>query len=383
MPTSSRGKFRTLVIELEGMIQAGKLQANDKMPSVRAIAEQYGVALATAARALEVLNGKGVIRAHDRSGVYLVADHSRSVYPSHHWAVCLRITPGPWQQGSLSVVREGFVDLGRTPGVHLLFDAIPSDLDLPEQTLKQLVRRIRQAGITGLFFLPSRINDTLMRQDERLLTVCRDQEMPVVLIERNLRGDARPLEWDLVCPDDFDGGYRCAMHLFETGRQKLAFVRGGPTSSHNDMMAGFLAAHVHARQRGLVPETPPFPLILEYLEGSASKDGYKSLSRQIRRSGVDGVVCYQDRIVIGLALELLAHGVAVPADVALTGFDDQPIGSEFSLGVTTYPFPSQSLAARAFQVMRARIEAPTAPPVKVLVSSRLIIRESSIGHRAG
>jgi LacI family transcriptional regulator len=63
--------------------------------------------------------------------------------------------------------------------------------------------------------------------------------------------------------------------------------------------------------------------------------------------------------------------------VALAGFDDQPIGREFSLGVTTWASPSRDIAARAFQVMRQRIADPTAPPVKALVPSRLIVRESS------
>jgi LacI family transcriptional regulator len=366
---------------LERVIQGGDWKANDRMPSVRAISEQYGVALATAARALEVLNGKGMIRPHERSGAYLVAGGLSAADPSPHWAVCLRVTPGRWQRGSLAVVAGGFAELGQTAGVRLAFDAIPTDLDLPDVALERVVRRTRQAGITGLFLLPSRINKALMRQDERLLEVCRARGLVVVLIERNLRGDARPLEADLVCPDDFDGGYQCAMHLFETGRRNLAFVRGGPISSHNDMLAGFLTAHVHARQRGLVPARLPFPPVLEYPEGSASNDAYKALSDELLRGRIDGVVCYHDRIVIGLAIELLGRGRRVPADIALTGFDDHPIGQEFTLGVTTYAFPSRALAARAFMVMRERVNDPSAPPVKVLVRSRLIVRESSTGRR--
>jgi LacI family transcriptional regulator len=197
--------------------------ANQKLPSVRALAEEHGVALATAARALEVLHGKGIVKPHERSGAYLVAEGPPARDRVDHWAVCLRITPGPWQQGSMAVAKDGFTALAHTPGARLSFDAIPNDLDVPEDALRQTVGRALEAGVSGLFFLPSRINEALMRQDERLLAVCRDSGLPVVLIERNLRGARRALEWDLVCSDYYDGGLQCAMHLFATGRRKLVW----------------------------------------------------------------------------------------------------------------------------------------------------------------
>ncbi len=381
MPSVTNGKFRAIAAELEGLIRAGEWGVHARLPSVRAIAERYSVALATAARALEVLHGKGLVLPNKRSGTYVVADRSGGDGSCSHWAVCLRITPGPWQRVSTAVTGSGFFEMARTPGVRLDFDAISPELDLPEAVLRQRVRHAREEGIQGLFFLPSRISDELMRQDERLLEVCREVGLAVVLVERNLRGEHRPLEHDLVCPDDTDGGFRCAMHLLESGCRRLAFIRGGPTSSHNDMLAGFLAAQFQARQRGLLPANAPFPPVLDYPEGAESSDAYRVLCDRLITEGTDGVVCYHDRVVIGLAIELLARGKRVPHDVALTGFDDQPIGQEFTIGVTTYAFPGAELAARAVQVMRARLDNPSAPPAKVLVPSRLIVRESSSGTR--
>lgn len=383
MSATSRGQFRTLAANLEQLIRVGEWQVNEKLPSIRGIAQQYNVALATASRALEVLHGKGLIRPHERSGVYLVAEAPVPATAASCWAVCLRVTPGPWQRGAMAVVSTGFMELARTPGVRLDFEAIPTDLDQPRDALPQLVQKALQAGITGLFLLPSRINEAQLRQDELLLEACRKCGLPVVLIERNLRGEHRPLECDLVCPDDLDGGFQCAMHLLQEGRTRLAFVRGGPTSSHNDMLAGYLRAHFQARQQGLLPPDQDFPLVLEYPEGSAGKEAYRILCEQILDAQIDGVVCYQDRVVIGLAIELLARGKRIPDDVALTGFDDQAIGQEFTIGVTTYAFPSREIASRAFQMMRERISNPAAPPTKVLVPSRLIVRESSAGTRRG
>lgn len=380
MPETISPKFRVIADELEAKIAAGEWPANHKLPSVRRLAEQYGVALATAVRALEVLHGKGIIRPHERSGAYRVVGLEAAA--TEHWAVCLRITPGPWQRASLAVSNSGFVEMAHSGEVRLDFEAIPTDLDLSEAVLRQHIRAARRAGITGLFFMPARINEEQKEQDERFLALCRELRFPVVLIERNLRGDQRPLEWDLVCPDDVDGGFLCAMHLFEHGRTRLAFVRGGPTSSHNDQLAGFLVAHFHARQRGLLAADAPFPLVLEYPEDSpSSKLAYRLLCDRVLAHNCEGVVCYHDRIAVGLAIELLARGLAVPNDIALTGFDDQPIGQEFAIGITTYAYPGVLLARRAFEIMRQRLKDPAAPPVKVIVPSRLIVRESTAATR--
>lgn len=377
MQLVGKAKFRAIAVELEALVAAGKWSPSQKLPSVRKIAKKYNVALATAARALEFLHGKGIIRPHERSGVYLVVDAAS--HATEQWAVCLRVTPGPWQRASRGVTESGFLALAHTPGIHLFFDAVPTDLDLADAALKKMVHKAMASGISGLFFMPSRFSEELMKQDERFLSICRECAWPVVLIERNLRGEHRALEWDLVCPDDVDGGFQGALHLFESGRKNLCFIRGGPTSSHNDQLAGFLAAHFEAQRRRLLPGKPAFPLILDYPENSSSKDAYRTLVGQIVQNHIDGVVCYHDRAVIGLAIELMARGKRIPDDVALTGFDDQPIGQEFSIGVTTYAYPGQVLAARSFEVMRERIKDPAAPPIKVLIPSRLIVRDSSAG----
>ncbi len=95
-----------------------------------------------------------------------------------------------------------------------------------------------------------------------------------MLIERNLRGLARPLEYDLVAADDLDGGLRCTQHLLDQGRRQIAFLTGSPTSSHEARLAGYLAALHHAgRGRD--------PLVLEQPSGLATKESYAKLADRV------------------------------------------------------------------------------------------------------
>jgi LacI family transcriptional regulator len=218
--------------------------------------------------------------------------------------------------------------------------------------------------------MPSRLNDELMRRDEALLDACREAGLPVVLIERNLRGPRRPLQHDLVSADDVDGGRRCTEHLLGLGRRRVAFVAGSPTSSHEGRLCGYLAA-LHAAG------TAWPPLIHEQRAGEGTRDAYAELADRLLAEGADGVVCYQDYTALGLILELLTRGVSVPRDVAVTGFDNLPIGKAFAIGVTTYAFPMEAVAVQALRQIRARLRDPSGPPVKTLIPGELIVRESS------
>ena len=378
-PSNVSPKYVEVAETLELQIREGKWEGG-KMPSVRGIAEQHSVSVVTASRAIQILRDKGLIQTVQRSGCYRVAPPS-----ADRWALVLRLTPGPWQKATLGISRLGFEALARREPMHLEPDAVPLALGMSDADVKACVRAAKASGVGGAFFLPSRYNDEEMRLDERFLAACRAESVPVVLMERNLRGTNRDLEYDLVSGDDLNGAARATRHLLDLGRRRVAVVVASPTSSHNDRVAGYLhALHVAARDAdGRAAELKP--VVLYQGHDLPTRDSYARLADQVRKLRLDGVVCYQDYTAMGLIIELLARGAKVPDDVAVTGFDDLPIGNLFTIGITTYTYPSEGMAEQAVRLMRERMKDPTRPPLKVVVPGRLIVRESSAGaaaHRA-
>ncbi|GII94176.1 GntR family transcriptional regulator [Sinosporangium siamense] len=69
--------YRRIAADLRRRIRAGELAPGDKTPSTRAIARDFGVALATAVRALAVLKEEGLVEARPRSGTVVAATLSR------------------------------------------------------------------------------------------------------------------------------------------------------------------------------------------------------------------------------------------------------------------------------------------------------------------
>jgi LacI family transcriptional regulator len=354
-------------LEIARTIEAGILgRVGAKVPSSREVASAYGVSIVTASRAIQVLRDKGLIRTVERSGSFVTPVGEGQ----ERYALVQRSTPGPWFQASLSFIQAGFAAIERQEGARFEADRFHYDEATRPANLRRQAREAIEAGVSGIIFLPSRYTGEAGLQDEAFLRSCREAGLAIVLIERNLRGLARLLEHDLVAADDLEGGLQCTQHLLDQGRRRIAFLTGSPTSSHETRLAGYLTALHHA-QNGWGP------LVLEQPAGLASKDSYTELADQILAHAADGVVCYQDYTALGLILELLNRGIRVPADVAITGFDNLPIGKAYSIGVTTYGFSSESIARHATRLLRARLHGISGPPVKVLIPGQLIVRESS------
>lgn len=365
MPAPRQPKFVQVARDLESLILSGQWTPK-RLPSVRDLAEKHSVSVVTAARALQVLRDKGLISSVERSGSYLNPSATASA-----WGLQLRMTPGPWRRATTSVVSTGFEEVARAEGLALRLDPFDPTAGSTDRELLRQVRQAKGGGLSGLFYLPSRVSTTALKQDEVFLAACRTAGLPVVLIERNLRGDGRPLDFDLVATDDLDGGVTVTRHLLGLGKRRVACVTASPTSSHTGRAAGYLYA---AR----VADMPP--LVLEQDTTRPDKDAYAALADKLLGEKADGVIAYSDYAAVALTIELLARGAKIPDTIAVAGFDDLPIGTTFSLGITTYAFPAVAVARQAMHRMRLRTAGDDGPPLRVSVPGTLVVRESTAGR---
>jgi LacI family transcriptional regulator len=120
------------------------------------------------------------------------------------------------------------------------------------------------------------------------------------------------------------------------------------------------------------------PILLIQPPGMLDREAYTSLAEQLLQSSADAVIGYSDYLVLGLVIELLRRGVAIPNRMGLAGFDNIDIGQGFSIGVTTYEFPSTAVAFEAVRLLQRRRTEPTSPPLHVSVPGRLIVRNSTV-----
>jgi DNA-binding LacI/PurR family transcriptional regulator len=97
------------------------------------------------------------------------------------------------------------------------------------------------------------------------------------------------------------------------------------------------------------------------------------LARHPRPTALLGM---SDQIAIGMLTYLQREGVAVPGEVAVVGFDDQPAAAHSTPPLTTVHQPTVEKGRQAGKLLLAQLRGE-APPPSVKLPTHLIVRESA------
>jgi LacI family transcriptional regulator len=90
----------------------------------------------------------------------------------------------------------------------------------------------------------------------------------------------------------------------------------------------------------------------------------------------DGAICANDQTAAVLTRSLERKGLRVPRNVRVVGFDDVRFATLVSVPLTTVHQPCREIAVTAFRAMLDRIADPSLPPRSLVLTARLVIRES-------
>ncbi|WP_448390118.1 LacI family DNA-binding transcriptional regulator [Microbacterium aurum] len=202
-------------------------------------------------------------------------------------------------------------------------------------------------------------------------TVLPTRSTPTVMVNY----ESPTLAYSGVIVDERHGGALAAEHLLSLGRRRLLFA-GGPL---------FLTA-VGQRWEGVqqaVSRHPDATLTLDETRGLNIRHG-RELAKRILDAdpgAYDGIVAASDLIAIGLVQVLSEQaGFAVPADIAVTGYDNNHFASESAIPITTVAQPGEEMGSMAADLLLERIARPDTPNRTVTLEPRLIPRTSSLGE---
>ena len=122
----------------------------------------------------------------------------------------------------------------------------------------------------------------------------------------------------------------------------------------------------------------------EFVDGPAWQGNYLAIggARVIERLLASraplprAIACANDQTALGVLYTLAAHGVDVPGQVAVTGFDDIPVARHLRPQLTTVRQPIQDLGATAFEVLHSMISSGPPAVRDFVLPTRLVRRES-------
>jgi DNA-binding LacI/PurR family transcriptional regulator len=195
---------------------------------------------------------------------------------------------------------------------------------------------------------------------------------PIVLLgEREV-----PDRFDHVQLANEEGARLATAHMLAAGSRRILVLGGdeGPaTSMATSRQAGWRTAHREAGLRYdpelVVPQT------------TYTKHEARETLRSLLTSGlqVDGVFAVTDAVALGAMSALTEHGLRIPDDVQVAGFDDLDLGTYVTPGLTTVDPNHEGVAQTAVRLLERRMRGAEDPPEHIVTPVHLVLRGSTRG----
>ena len=234
---------------------------------------------------------------------------------------------------------------------------------------------IRSVGIAehdvgGRTLALARKSDGLILHDRVLEPDQMDRlsrQLPIV----TLAGYATPTTAN-VHGDNKSGTRALARHLLrDHGYPTLGYLCGYADSPDSIERQEVLAAEAAAAGAGL--DCGPDWQGYYFASGGAQVINHLlSAGRRLPRV----VVCANDQTALGVMSALRKHGIDVPGQVAVTGFDDIPLARHLRTSLTTVRQPIRQLGSTAFNVLYSMLNREHLPARDIVLPTELIRRES-------
>lgn len=219
--------------------------------------------------------------------------------------------------------------------------------------------------------------------------------MPIVLVESSVP----ELEVDAVIVDTMAGIHLAMQHLFARGHRQIAYIGSVLGSVAGTITGGSMtsaptpfpriASSISSLERRMTSYFMSLlaaGLPIEYGRVATGKlsfeGGYQSAINLLQRQiPFTAVVCANDEMAIGAMQAFQEHGLRIPDDVSIIGFDDIESTRYIRPALTTIHVDYESLGAVATRALLARIQDPQAAFITMMLKVHLIERES-VARRA-
>ncbi|GII80285.1 LacI family transcriptional regulator [Sphaerisporangium rufum] len=322
------------------------------------VAQRAGVSIATVSR---TLRGTGPVAGPTREKVLRAVQELRftpsragvSLAEGRHAAngIVFPNLSGPYFAEVLIGYEEVASELGRSV-IILSTKGRTAIRDL----VRELARRVDGLAVFGST-VPADLVDELAASGP-----------PLVLISHAERAGACTLRSENIRP-----AAELARHLLDHGHRSFAFL-GAPYATGDDVDQRWQGV------RGVLGDAVRPVLTDEYTVDSGHAAALRLLAGPDRP---DAVICSDDEVALGAILAAEELGLAVPGDVAVTGWDDIMAARHARPALTTVRQPMRELGAGAARTLDALISGTGAAGAHRVLDTELIVRGSCGPHPPG
>ena len=183
----------------------------------------------------------------------------------------------------------------------------------------------------------------------------------------SLAGYKSELPTGSIRADDISGVEAIVQHLIACGYRRVGYVNGPDLASNVTRRDAALLGLARA---GIACALYPYP------GGVESLGALNATVRTLVTDRPEALICYDDVVALGIMDALRSHGLHVPDDIGLVGFDDIPFAGISNPRLTTIAQPSEEVGRRAFTTLLACLKNGEMPE-SCMLPVRLVVREST------
>lgn len=340
------------------------------MPTIRDVAKEAGVSVQTVSN---VLHERSFVRADIQ--VRVRAAIARLNYQPNQAAQSMRrrqsqtlgfLLSDPNPRGLADPfygeVLSGIADAARAQEFGLLIDLLPSgrSLHAPDVLRPFQTRRVDAA----IVFVQGVAADQANLFDELV-----QAGVLFAVLARHIPGDSVYS----VLASDYDGAFAATQHLLAKGHQRVGFVDSTQRwPAVEERWRGYRAA---LQLGGLDANIAAFTSPDWTAEGGAvATRQVLALAPPVRPTAL---LAGSDVLAIGVVQELRAHGLRVPEDIAICGFDDFEFTRYTEPPLTTVRLPAFAMGRRAAELLLGHLRGQPSPERQHTLATELIVRQST------
>lgn len=175
-----------------------------------------------------------------------------------------------------------------------------------------------------------------------------------------------------VVIDNTRAGYDAVHHLVEQGCKRIVYIGG-------DLKRNVYADRLKGYKMALQEKGIPFEeklIIINNLNEQGGLDAAQKILQMKPRP--DGIFAANDSTAVACMQGLKAAGIRIPQDMAIVGFNNDPLSRIIEPNLTTVNYPGYEMGEVAATTLINAITNAGASPITTLVlRHQLIIRQSS------
>lgn len=176
--------------------------------------------------------------------------------------------------------------------------------------------------------------------------------------------------------DNFRAGYEVTSHLIEQGCRKLVHLCGNTLRNvYADRLRGYKQALSDKR----ILYDPNLVIITD-MSGQAGTETAKKILNM--KTLPDGIFTSNDTSAVAIIIELLNHGIKIPEDIAVAGFNNEPISQVIQPNLTTVDYPAREIGELAATSLINKLNSANSHNLSTIVlKHNLVIRQSSLKRK--